>query len=35
MKLIDKSVKAKEISEKDVISMLEDLLNTYKKEYKL
>ena len=33
--LINKSVKAKEISEEDVIDMLEDLLNTYKKEYKL
>jgi hypothetical protein len=35
MKLIDKSIKAKEISEDDVIDMLEDLLVTYKKEYKL
>lgn len=35
MKIIDKSIKAKEISEEDVIAMLEDLLNTYKKEYKL
>lgn len=35
MKLIDKSIKAKEISEDDVIAMLEDLLVTYKKEYKL
>lgn len=35
MKLIDKSIKAKVISEEDVIAMLEDLLVTYKKEYKL
>lgn len=35
MKLIDKSIKAKEISEEDVIAMLEDLLNTYKKEFNI
>lgn len=35
MKLIDKSVKAKEISEEDVITMLEDILETYKKEFKV
>lgn len=35
MKLIDKAVKAKAISQEDVIAMLEDLLGTYKKEYNL
>lgn len=35
MKLIDNAVKAKSISKEDVIAMIEDLLNTYKKEYKL
>ena len=35
MNLIDNAVKAKSISKEDVISMIEDLLNTYKKEYNL
>lgn len=35
MNLIYKSIKAKEISEEEVIDMLEDLLITFKKEYKL
>ena len=35
MKLIDAAVKSKSISKEDVISMIEDLLNTYKKEYNL
>ena len=35
MNLIDNAVKAKSISKEYVISMIEDLLNTYKKEYNL